>query len=231
MENYKNKVDEIVKNGANNIKKKVIDFKVKPIFTSKDFKIVEGVPEYYGTDGYGRIIGAIALISKNTVPMITEKDLTYPRPYGWNSNMDKADGVFESCHIIAYNLSSQTTDKENLFIGTNDLNRSYMKKIENEVKDYVVKNDVRILYKVTMQYKGKEQIPTGILIEAQALDDEHSVCIFCYNIEKYVKFDYSDGTIIYNHKYLEKVLREIKKIATKVIISQKQLQGKSVITY
>jgi len=224
MENYKNKVDEIVKNGANNIKKKVIDFKCKPVFEKQDFYVVEGVPKYYGIDEYGRIIGAIALISPNTLPMITEKVLTYPRPYGWNSNMDKSNGIFESCHIIAYNLSSQTTDKENLFIGTNDLNRSLMKEIENDVKDYVDENGVKVLYKVTMKYRGTDQIPTGILIEAQSLDDEHSVCKFCYNIEKYVKFDYRDGTIIYNHNYLKKVMDKVtnKRKAKKETTESKQ---------
>ena len=73
MENYKNKVEEIVKKGAHNIKKKVIDFKCKPVFEKQDFNVVEGIPKYYGVDKQGRIIGAVALISPNTLPMITEK--------------------------------------------------------------------------------------------------------------------------------------------------------------
>ena len=155
--------------GADNIKKKTVILNDnKPILEKEDFNVIEGNPKYWGTDKYGRISGAIALLSKNTIPIITEKELEYPRPYGWNENLEKVKDVFESCHIIAYNLSAQNTTKENLFIGTNDLNTSIMKQIENEVNDYIQNNDCKVLYKVTVKYKGTDQIPLGILIEAQA---------------------------------------------------------------
>lgn len=176
----------------------------KPILGKEDFNVIEGNPKYWGTDKYGRITGAIALLSKNTIPIITEKELEYPRPYGWNENLEKVKGVFESCHIIAYNLSAQNTTKENLFIGTNDLNKSIMKQIENEVNDYIKNYNSKVLYKVTVKYKGTDQIPLGILIEAQAIDDEFSICSFCYNIERYFKFNYSDGTMIYDNRKLRK---------------------------
>lgn len=70
--------------------------------------------------------------------------------------------------------------------------------IENEVKDYIEDNNVRVIYKVTIKYKNTNQIPTGILIEAVSLDDELSMCRFCYNTEKNVIFEYTDGTIIKN---------------------------------
>ena len=37
--------------------------------------------------------------------------------------------LFERCHIIAYSLSARIADKKNIFIGTNALNKSIMKKI------------------------------------------------------------------------------------------------------
>ena len=203
--NYKEIVEDLVNKGADNIKKKTVVLNDnKPILEKEDFNVIEGNPRYWGTDKYGRITGAIALLSKNTIPIITEKELEYPRPYGWNENLEKVKGVFESCHIIAYNLSAQNTTKENLFIGTNDLNTSIMKQIENEVNDYIQNNDYKVLYKVTVKYKGTDQIPLGILIEAQAIDDEFSICSFCYNIERYFKFNYSDGTMIYDNRKLRK---------------------------
>lgn len=42
-----------------------------------------------------------------------------------------------------------------------------MATIENKIRGYIKENDVRILYKVTVKYKGIDQIPTGILIEAR----------------------------------------------------------------
>jgi DNA-entry nuclease len=225
--NYKNIVEKLVNDGANNIRKKTVVLNNnKPIFKKTDFEVIEGVPKYFGVDKYGRIIGAIALISKNTIPKITEKELEYPRPYGWTKNLEKIKGVFESCHIIAYNLSAQSTNKENLFIGTNDLNTSIMKKIENTVNEYIKKHDVNVLYKVTMEYREKDQIPTGILIEAKSLDDEFSVCVFCYNIERYIKFDYKDGTIIYNHNYLDKAKETFGKLKNKIVQKNKSKEKK-----
>ena len=87
-----------------------------------------------------------------------------------------------------------------------------MKKIENRVKKYIKENDVRVLYRVTVKYKGKNQILTGILIEAKSLDDEFSVCEFCYNIQKGVKFKYSDGTVIEDKRILPKIKQRVNKI-------------------
>ena len=161
---YKNEIEELINIDVDNIKKKtVVINNNKPIFKKEDFGVVEGEPKYFGVDKYGRVIGAIALISKNTLPRVTEKELEYPRPYGWTKNLEITKGLFESCHLIAYNLSAQSTDKENLFIGTNDLNRSMMKNIENDINDYIKNNDFKVLYKVTMKYRGADQIPKGEL--------------------------------------------------------------------
>ena len=212
MENYKSIVEKLLNKGANNIKKKTIILNAnKPIFKNDDFNITEWNPKYFGIDKYGRITGAIAMISKNTIPIITEKELEYPRPYGWTKTLENKD-LFESCHIIAYNLSAQTTDKENLFIGTNDLNTSIMKQIENTVNNYIKNYNFNVLYKVSIKYRGTDQIPLGILIEAQAINDDFSICSFCYNIEKKVKFDYSNGKIIYDNRNLPKTKKNKQKI-------------------
>ena len=226
---YKKQIEELVNKGADNIKKKTVFINNdKPIFQKEDFDIIEGSPKYFGTDKYGRTIGAIALLSKNTIPKITEKELEYPRPYGWTKNLEKQKGLFESCHIIAYNLSAQSTDKENLFIGTNDLNTSMMKNIENETNDYIKNHDFKVLYRVTIQYKEDNQIPIGILIEAQSIGGDFNICRFCYNIEKYIKFDYADGTIIYNHDYLNKIKDKVESIREKIMSTTKQSKTKKL---
>lgn len=225
--NYKKEIEELINKDIESINKKTIPINNdKPIFKEEDFKEIEGKPRYFGLDKYGRVKGAIALISKNTLPRITEKELEYPRPYGWTKNLEKTKGLFESCHIIAYNLSAQTTDKENLFIGTNDLNTSFMKKIENKVHKEIYDKNLMVLYKVTMIYKAENQIPTGILIEAKSIDGEFNVCQFCYNVEKYIKFDYKDGTVLYNHNYIEKTKEKLGKIRDKVIAVTKKTNKK-----
>lgn len=158
----------------------------KPFFEKEDYKIVEGIPKYFEPDEYGRTTGGIAIISKYTLSIMVEKHLKYPDPNGWTSKIDKS-GVFQRCHCIAYRLSAKKNDKNNIFIGTSDLNKKIMNEIENDIEKYIRENEkeyIIILYRVTPQYKGKNQIPTGVLIEAENLDTKFSICRFCYNVEK-----------------------------------------------
>lgn len=110
-----------------------------PFFTKKDFNTtIEGEPQYFETDEYGRSNGGIALVSNNTKPLLIKKKLQYPVPYGWTKNLE-GNGIFERCHLIAYNLSAKSNNRKNIFIGTNTLNTSIMKKIENKVAKYIEK--------------------------------------------------------------------------------------------
>lgn len=227
--NYIEYVDKLVEKGTNNIKKpKEVLNNDKPIFNKDDYNVKEGEPIYLEPDKYGRSNGAIAIISKNTIPPILKKKITYPAPYGWNENF-KGKYLFEKCHIIAYSLSARFADKRNIFIGTNDLNTSTMHKTENRIKNYINANNVRVLYKVTVKYKGNNQIPTGVLIEAKSLEDAFSVCEFCYNIEKNVKFSYKDGTIIEDKRILPKVKHKIEKIKAKFIKKENKDRNKNYI--
>jgi hypothetical protein len=87
-----------------------------------------------------------------------------------------------------------------------------MKKIESDTKKYINENDVKILYRVTIKYKGKNQIPAGILIEAKSLDDKFCICRFCYNVENNVVFKYIDGTVIEDKRILPKIKKHLNKI-------------------
>ena len=205
-------IDDLVNKDIDNIENEVeIINNDKPIFKKSDYEIEEGKPVYFEPDEYERSNGAIAIIGKNTMPFIINKNLKYPNPYGWSKNLEKT-GIFERCHIIAYSLSAKIADKRNIFIGTEHLNTSTMMKIENRVKQYINDNNVKILYKVTIKYKEKNQIPIGILIEAKSLEDNFSICRFCYNIQLNAVFDYFNGIILENNK-----IKEIKKYVTKTL--------------
>lgn len=201
----------IEKNQNNNEDEIVVLNNDKAILNKEDYNLVEGQALYFEPDNFGRSNGGIALISKNTFPLVINKKLTYPNPYGWTKKIEEQH-IFERCHIIAYNLSAKLTDKRNIFIGTEHLNTSLMFSVENEVKNYIDDNNVRVIYKVTVKYKNNNQIPTGILIEAVSLDDEFSICRFCYNTEKNVIFEYTDGTIIKNTlpKKISQILKKDK---------------------
>lgn len=113
-------------------------------------------------------------------------------------------------------MSAKKNNKNNIFIGTIDLNKT-MNDIEGEIERHIRKNEqqyMRILYRVTPQYKGKNQIPMGVLIEAKGLDTEYyNLCVFCYNVEDKVKFNYTDGTIIEDKRIIakNKLFQNIKK--------------------
>ena len=216
MNNYNNIVDKLLDKGTYNIEEYSVTLNNdKPLFKPQDYDIVEGEPKYFEPDTNGRSNGAIALLSQNTIPLIIKKKLKYPDPYGWTTSLENKN-LFERCHIIAYSLSAKLADKKNIFIGTEFLNTSIMYKIENRIRNHIQNNDVRVLYRVTVKYKGVNQIPTGILIEAQSLDDNYSICKFCYNVQRKVKFDYSNGSIIEDKRLLEKIkIATIKTFKTK----------------
>lgn len=115
--------------------------------------------------------------------------------------------------VIAYRLSAKKNHKNNIFIGTEDLDKKIMNDVEKEVEQYIIENKnkyIRIIYRATPIYKDKNQIPTGILIEAKSLDTEFSLCRFCYNIKKNVKFKYSNGSIIRGNRGIEKTIQRVK---------------------
>lgn len=204
-------IKELLNVNMENIKEETIIINNnKPFFIKEDYNIEEGEPEYFEPDEYGRSTGAIALISKNTIPLIINKKLKYPNPYGWSKELENKD-VFERCHIIAYSLSAKLADKRNIFIGTEHLNTSVMIKFENRIKNYIQNNNIKMLYRVTVKYKDTNRIPTGIVIEAKSLDDDFEICQFCYNCQKGVKFRYSDGIIIKDTRILNKAKRLITK--------------------
>ena len=215
-EDFEDVINELINIDPNKIKKHTIVINDdKPLFNKKDFDIIEGNPQYFELDNNGRSNGAIAIISKNTLPLITKKKLKYPKPSNWNKAFENKK-LFEKCHIIAYSLSAKIANLKNIFIGTVKLNKSYMKKVENEVKKHINDKSVKILYRVNVKYKGTNKIPIGVLIEAQSIDDSYSVCRFCYNIQRGKNFRYRNGMIVGEQQIWSKVVQTVaNKIARK----------------
>lgn len=213
MRNREEIIDEFLNKNVN----KLEDFTLvvnnnTPFFQKTDFEIVEGSPKYFEPDELNRTSGAIAIISKYTLSIMVEKHLKYPEPNGWTEKINNS-GIFQRCHCIAYKLSAKKNNKNNIFIGTDDLNKKIMNDVENDVEQYIKENSekyIKILYRVTPIYKGKNQIPTGILIEAKGLNTEFTLCRFCYNIKKKVKFKYSDGSIIKDNRGIIKPIQKVK---------------------
>ena len=201
---YKKEVEELVNANIYNIKEERITVNGgKAIFSKKDCKMKVGAYKYLDLDEYGRSAGAIAVLNKNTRPRVRTEDLKYPDPDNWTESLN-TKGIYERCHIIAYSLLARDTDKRNIFIGTEHLNISIMRKIENEVDSYINKYDNNVLYRVTVKYKDNNIRLIVGLIEAKAIDDDSvKRCEFCYNVQTDVKINYKNGDIIEDNRIID----------------------------
>lgn len=171
----------------------------KPIsLTKKDYKIIEGMPQYTNADKNGRSGNAIALITPNTLAVYTSDNIRYKDPINWNKTVQKA-GFFQRCHIIGYRLSAKINERDNIFIGTKYLNQKTMYSIEQMIYDDVYRGKRKYIYKVSLIYKfEKDKLPIGVLIEAKTIDnlEKKEICRFCYNIQQGNKINYYDGSNI-----------------------------------
>lgn len=225
------KIEQLVNLGTKNINDTRIKINNnKPKFNKKDYNIEVGEIKYFDLDNEGRITGAIALISKTTAPLpdIIEKEIKYPNPHGWTKSLE-GKRVFERCHIIAYSMLARITDKRNVFIGTETLNISIMNTEEIEIKSHIEETNDRVLYRVTIKYKGIDKIPTGILIEAKGLDTNFEKCVFCYNIQNDVRFHYKDGKILEDSRIVKSSENNKNKKATAVKVKQTEDKQNFVI--
>lgn len=84
--NYQKTIDTLI--GKNNIEDEIVILNNdKPILNKEDYNLIEGQAIYFEPDNFGRSNGGIALISKNTFPILINKKLTYPNPYGWTKKL------------------------------------------------------------------------------------------------------------------------------------------------
>ncbi len=161
-------------------------------FTKKDYATKEGIPKYTDAIKNKKSGSATAIISRNTLAIFTSENIDYPNPIGWSDKISK-DGFYNRSHIVAYSLSAKRCDKDNIFIGTEYLNKTTMKDIEYDIYSKINEENRIYLYKVTPMYKNKHSsIPYAILIEAETMDDgkKDTVCRLCYNVQKGRKIDY-----------------------------------------
>ena len=128
---------------------------------------------------------AVAIISPNTLAIYTSENIDYPNPINWSKSI-KEMKIYNKSHIIGYSLSAKNADENNIFIGTEYLNKTTMKSVENDIYNYIKKDKRIFIYKVTPKYKKKNDIvPFGVLIEAETIDEKEKIsrCRFCYNIQ------------------------------------------------
>ena len=105
--------------------------------------------------------------------------------------------LYNRCHLIAYELSGENANPENLITGTRYLNVEGMLPYENETADFIRSTGFHVLYRVTPVYLGDDLVARGVLMEAESVEDGGAglrFCVFCYNVQPGVSINYSDGS-------------------------------------
>ena len=173
----------------------------KPYFTEEDYTL-ESFEKYSELDALGRCGVAYANICKETMPPEGDKrgDISSVRPTGWKQTKINGEYLYNRCHLIAYSLSDEDDNKQNLITGTRYFNVQGMLTIERLVLDYMNKNkDNHVLYRVTPLFKENNMLATGVEMEGYSVEDNGeglSFNYFVYNVQPGANIDYATGKLI-----------------------------------
>ena len=167
-----------------------------PFFTESDFT-EEAFETYSDLDELGRCGAAFANVGKETMPTEERGQIGMIKPSGWQTvKYDCVDGkyLYNRCHLIGYQLSAENANEKNLITGTRYLNVSGMLPFENMVADYIKNTGNHVLYRITPIYQDKNLVASGVLMEAQSVEDDTiRFCIYCYNVQPGIQIDYATG--------------------------------------
>ena len=169
-----------------------------PGFTESDYT-TEAFEQYSPLDGLGRCGIAYACVGEEIMPTEERGAIGMVKPSGWHTvKYDFVDGkyLYNRCHLIAYMLSGENANTENLITGTRYMNTEGMLPYENQVADYVHDTGNHVLYRVTPLYEGDNLVASGVEIEAYSVEDKGkslSFHVYCYNVQPGVTIDYATG--------------------------------------
>lgn len=124
----------------------------------------------------------------------------------------KGKYLFNYCHLIAYQLLKEESDKRNLIIGTRYMNERGMLPLEMKVRDYLKKNrENHVLYRVTPIFNEGDQLVKGVKMEAFSVEDNGSgICFnkFVYNVQPGVAICYKYGRSAEYNKWYNKIFSQ-----------------------
>ena len=175
-----------------------------PSFTNADITYAKrhlGYESYSKLDYLGRCGKATACLGPETMPAKGEKrgSIGMVKPSGWHTvKYDNVDGkyLYNRCHLIGWQLSSENANERNLVTGTRWMNTEGMLPYENEVADYIDRTGNHVLYRATPLFKGKELVCRGVRIEALSIEDNGrgvSFNAYCPNTQPDISINYATG--------------------------------------
>lgn len=202
-------------------------------FTEEEKSRTESYEEYSPLDSLGRCTRTEANIGTDLMPKEGEKreDLN-TKPTGWVNNkydtsIVSGGYVFNRSHLIGWQLTAENDNKLNLITGTRALNVKGMLFYENQVAKYLKANpENHVMYRVIPYFEGDNLLSYGVLMEMESVEDEEiNSCVFVYNIQPGIVFDYSSG----ENRLEDESAAKTKVSSLKVsIVSKKVYTGKKI---
>lgn len=170
-----------------------------PFFEEKDFSL-ETFEHYSPLDSLGRCGVAMACIGLETMPTEERGSIGMIKPSGWKTirydDLIEDRYLYNRCHLIAYMLAGENANEKNLITGTRYFNVSGMLPYESETANYIRKTSNHVLYRVTPCFLGDNLVATGVLMEAQSVEDGGrglQFNVFVFNVQPGIQIDYLTG--------------------------------------
>ncbi len=170
----------------------------EPYFSQEDFS-VEPFEYYSDLDDLGRCGVAYANICLELMPTEDRESISHIKPTGWHSvRYDHVDGksLYNRCHLIGFQLAGENANEKNLITGTRYMNVDGMLPFENIVANYVKETENHVLYRVSPVFEGDNLVASGVLMEAESVEDQGEgvcFCVYVYNVQPGVAIDYVTG--------------------------------------
>ena len=172
----------------------------KPYFQSDELT-TDSFRHFSELDSLGRCGVAFACIGTDSLPTEERGAIGMIKPSGWHTvrydDLIKDKYLYNRCHLIAFELSGENANPQNLITGTRYMNVEGMLPFENRVHDYVENSNNHVMYRVTPVFEGDNLVAHGVLMEGYSVEDNGTgICfnVFCYNVQPCIEIDYADGT-------------------------------------
>ena len=170
-------------------------------FFQTDELTTQSFKQFSELDSLGRCGVAYACIGTDSLPNEERGAIGMIKPSGWHTvrydDIIEDKYLYNRCHLIAFELSGENANPQNLITGTRYINVKGMLPFENRVRSYVEDTDQHVMYRVTPVFEGDNLVATGVLMEGYSVEDNgEGICfnVFCYNLQPHIKINYADGT-------------------------------------
>ena len=169
-----------------------------PFFTPNQY-VTESYEYYSPLDSLGRCGTVVASIGRDIMPTEERESISSVKPTGWHSVSYPDVGVtslYNRSHLIAFQLTGENANRENLITGTQYMNQTVMTRFENMVADYIKETGNHVLYRVTPIFTGNNLVADGVLMEGWSVEDNGDgicYCVYLYNVQPGVEINYATG--------------------------------------